>query len=357
MALDTPTLQAIITRARADFRSETGIDPLRRSIESALIRALAGMARGLYGFLSWIFRQTSPATADETYGWRWAAIWDVVQKPATAWEGTVTFTGVDTTNVPSGTVLTRSDGYEYETTVGGNIGDDVSGELTVAAIARSTFEGFTGNNEDGAVLTLATPIADVASEVTVASTTNAGEDLETWADGLVRLLERIQGQGDGGTTGFYVNAALEVSGVTRAWEYSVSGGSVDVAFVRDNDGTGSAILPDSTERDEVQDAVQAAAPITVTIGVVTLTANTVNFDMSATPNTSAVRSAIKAELQDFFVREAEPGVTLDLSRINAAISSAAGETSHVLVSPAADVTSTASQMPILGTVTVNSIVV
>lgn len=354
MAFEIPTLQQILARGRADFRAEAGIEPLRRSIESALLRALGGMSRGLYGFLSWIFRQANPTTADETYGWRWAAIWSIIQKPATPWEGSVVFTGDDGEVIPIGTVLTRADGYEYETTTEATI---AGGEAGATAIARTNFEGATGNNEDDSELTLATPISGVNSEVLVEETTDAGEDLETWADGLVRLLARIQEQGDGGTEGFYVNLALEVSGVTRAWEYSDGGGQVSVAFVRDNDGSGSAILPDSGERTEVQEYVQDASPITVTVAVVTLTANTVAVTMTATPDTSAVRSAIKAELEDFFVREAEPGGTLDISRLRAAISGAAGETSHTLSTPAADVTSTATQMPILGTVTINSIVV
>jgi uncharacterized phage protein gp47/JayE len=176
--------------------------------------------------------------------------------------------------------------------------------------------------------------------------------VETVADGLTRYLQDVRNPtSDGGGTGDYVRWAREVAGVTRAWETSAEAGEVEVAFVRDNDGSGSAILPDSGERAAVLAYVQEQAPITVVVSVATLTANTVNFTLSVLPNTVAVQDAVEAELADFFTREAEPGGTLDLSRINEAISSAAGETSHVLASPAADVTSTSTQMPILGTVT------
>ena len=318
------------------------------------MRALAGMSRGLYAFLSWIFKQASPATADETYGWRWAAIWDIYQKPSTPWEGILTFVGVDATLIPSGTIVTRADGYEYETTEDGTIS---SGSAEIPTTAGLDYEGVAGNNEDGSRLSLATPIPGVNAEVTTDSTTNGGEDLETWADGLVRLLARVRGQGDGGTAGFYENAALEVSGVTRAWESSIGGGEVSLRFVRDNDGTGSAILPDSGERAEVLAYVQSVSPITVTVSVATLTANTVAVTMTASPNTTAVKNAIVEELKDFFLRDAEPGLPLQLSRLDESISRAAGEVSHLLSTPVADVTSTENQMPILGTVTINGDVV
>lgn len=349
MAFQVPTLQAILARVKADFFSETQVQALRRSVEYALIRAFAGQAKGEYGFLSWIFQQAFADTAAETYFWRHAALRGIFQKAPTPWTGTYTFTGVDTTAIPSGTVLSRTDGWLYETTEDAEItGDDV----TVPITASVDFEGSDGNNDVGDPLALASPITGIDNEGEVAESTTDGTDVETLADGLVRYLQDVRNPtSDGGGIGDYVRWALEVAGVTRAWEESIGAGEVSVAFVRDGDGSGSAILPDSGERAEVLAYVQEQAPITVTVSVVTLTANTVNFTMSVVPDTTAVRNAVEAELEDFFAREAEPGGTLDLSRINEAISSAAGETSHVLAVPAADVTSTSSQVPILGTVT------
>lgn len=350
MAFTVPTLQAILARVKADFFSETGAHPLRRSVEYALIRAFAGQAKGEYGFLGWILEQAFADTAAEAYFWRHAALRGIYQKPATPWTGTYTFTGVDTTVIPAGSVLSRTDGWLYETTEDAEIS---SGSVTTPITASTGYEGSDGNNDAGDPLTLASPILDVDNDGEVAESTVDGTDVETAADGLARYLQDLQNPtSDGGGIGDYVRWALEYPGTTRAWESAIGGGEVSVAFVRDGDGSGAAILPDSGEREAVRAYVQDLAPITVTVSVPTLTANTVNVTLTTlTPNNTATRAAVYAELVDLFVREAEPGVTLYLSRINEAISFAEGETDHVVSVPAADVTSTASQLPILGTVT------
>ncbi|RYE88861.1 MAG: baseplate J protein, partial [Oxalobacteraceae bacterium] len=56
------------------------------------------------------------------------------------------------------------------------------------------------------------------------------------------------------------------------------------------------------------------------------------------------------ELRDLLVREAAPGKTLLLSHIREAVSTAAGETDHVLVSPAANVVPPTGHMPTFGSI-------
>jgi uncharacterized phage protein gp47/JayE len=74
------------------------------------------------------------------------------------------------------------------------------------------------------------------------------------------------------------------------------------------------------------------------------------------PNTASVQAAVQAELEDLFRREAgvEDGAgsgTVLLSHIREAISRAEGETDHVLVSPAADVTLSAGEIATVGNLT------
>lgn len=351
MAVETPTLAQIIARIKADFRSVLGVDPLRRSVEYALLRALAGQSKGQYGYIRYIFDQCFPDTADEAYFWRWAAIWGIYQQAATAWTGTYEFGGTNGTIIPAGTVLTRSDGLEY------TVDADVTIASSVATAALTASEtGTDSNNDVGQVLTLASPIVGVTNDGEVLSTTVDGTDVETQADGLTRLLLRIQnGESPrGGREGDYVAWAREVAGVTRAWEFPLLAGpnSVSVAFVRDNDGSGSAIIPDAGERTAVETYVQSQAPITVEVHVIELSAVTVNLVFSAlSPNTLAVENAIIDSVTDFLLREAEPGATISLSRLEEAISSATGETSHVLTTPAADIVLANDEIAILGTVT------
>lgn len=353
MSFTVPTLKAIIDRCRADFRVEAGIDVLRRSIESALLRVLAYQSKAQYAYQTYLNDQAFADTADEAHFWRLAMLRGLGQKEAAPAKGTVRFTGVDGTTIPITTQISRSDGTVYTTDVAVSVGDVTTGLVDVAVTAEAP--GAAGSNEDSSVLTLASSIPGVDSSATWLTTTIDGSDDETQADGLTRYIQDVQNpESDGGTTGDYVRWALQVAGVTRAWEYAIGANEVAVAFVRDNDGTGSAILPDAGERTAVVDYVQSKAPITVTVSARTLTALNVNVTLTAlSPNTTAVKAAVLAELQDLFDRRSEiqPGVSIALSQIDGAISNATGEVSHVMTVPAAAVAPTSTQMPILGTVT------
>jgi len=107
-----------------------------------------------------------------------------------------------------------------------------------------------------------------------------------------------------------------------------------VRFVRDNDGTGTAIVPDGTEVAAVQTYIDARRPVTAQVTVAAPTASPLNFTISGLlPNTLAVRTAVQTELQDLLLRAAVPGGTILLSHIRAAISSATGENDFSLTSP------------------------
>jgi len=354
VAFSVPTLQAIIARIKGDFRAALGVDPQQATIEYALTRAEAGQSKGQYAYGTYIKDQGFPDRADAEHFWRWAAIWGVYQQAPAPWRGLYEFSGASGVTIPAGTELSRADGQLYVTSAAVTL-EDVSafGSFTgsVEIAAKLGYEGTLANCDDGQPLTLSTPIATVDSEGFVLSTSVDGSDVESQADALTRLLGVIQKTASGGGPGDYVAWAREVPGVTRAWEQALGAGQVSVTFVRDGDGTGAAILPDPGEIADVQAHVQSKAPVTVIVTVPAITALIVNFVMSVVPNTPEVKTAVQNELADFFLREAQPGGTLDLSRMNAAISAAAGETSHVLTSPNANVVATPTQMPVLGTVT------
>jgi len=69
------------------------------------------------------------------------------------------------------------------------------------------------------------------------------------------------------------------------------------------------------------------------------------------PDTEAVRAAVAAELADLIRREAEPEGGLYLSHIREAISLAAGEVDHALVSPVADVAAGTGEIITMGAIT------
>lgn len=350
MAFPRPTLTEIIERVLADVSSRVvGVDGavLRRSVLGVIGRALAGASHELHGRLDYIARQVIIDTADAEYLERWASVWGVRRKPAEFAIGSVTFTGTPGSSIPIGAVLQRQDGALFETTAAANVPS--SGSVAVAV--RATVAGATGNTAVGVTLTLQQPLSGVqVSAPTTAGGLSAGSDAEGDDALRARLLTRIQEPPQGGAAADYVNWALEVPGVTRAWVYPMEMGlgTVTVRFVRDDD---DEIIPDATEVQVVKDYIEARRPVTAELFVVAPIAKPLNMTIQIQPATSDVKAAVEAEIRDLIRREAEPGGTILISHLREAISTAAGELDHVIVSPAGNVTHATGEIAVPGTIT------
>jgi uncharacterized phage protein gp47/JayE len=348
MPFNRPTLSALVERIAADIEARLpGADArLRRSNLSVLARIQAGVAHGLYGYVDFVARQVIPDTADQDYLERWASVWGIARKSAVAATGNVVFSGSNTTQIPAGVVLQRSDGAEFVTTATGVI---AGGSASIAVVARVPGEG--GNTPGATQLALAAQILGVSSTaVTAAAGLVSGAEVEADDDLRQRLLSRIQQPPQGGASNDYVTWALEVPGVTRAWVFPqwLGAGTVGVFFVRDGD---EDIFPDTDAVQVVADYIEARRPVTAELYVMAPTPQPVNFTLSISPESEAVRQAVQAELADLFSREAEPGGTILLSHLNEAVSLATGENDHVITVPATDVEADPGAMPTLGVIT------
>lgn len=349
MPFDRPTLTDLIDRAAADIESRLpgGDARLRRSNLSVLARVHSGAVHGLYGYLSWLALQLMPDTAELEHMDRWADIWGVTRKPATAAEGNVTLAGTNTSVISAGTTLQRSDGAQFTVDADATI---TGGTATAAVTA--VVPGASGNTAASATLTIVSPIAGVNSIATVAAGGIAGGADSESDDALrARLLDRIQEPPHGGADFDYVKWALEIPGVTRAWCFPLEMGlgTVTVRFVRDED---VSIIPDAGEVAAAQAHIDALRPVTADVYVVAPSAVPLNLTISGlSPSSTTVRDAIAAELADLLRREAVPGGTILLSHLREAISIAAGEYNHTLTTPSADVTHTTGQIAVLGTIT------
>jgi uncharacterized phage protein gp47/JayE len=92
-------------------------------------------------------------------------------------------------------------------------------------------------------------------------------------------------------------------------------------------------------------------PITADVIVFAPTASPVDVAIAGlSPDTGAVRETVKAELRALFAREAAPGGTILVSHVREAISVAAGEHDHVLLSPLENVAPALNTIPVLGEV-------
>lgn len=347
MSFARPTLKTLIDRAIADINARLPDADARLPMSNlnVLAHVSGASVHGLYGFLDWLSRQIIVDTAEVEFLDRWASIWGVQRTAATPATGSVDFTGTSGAVVPTGTLLARSDGVQYKTT----------GEVTlvagVAAAGVVAVSSGQAGNVAGGELSMVSPIAgvDTSAQITVAGLAS-GADIEPDDSLRARVLDRIQQPPHGGAKHDYTAWAKEVPGVTRAWctPQELGIGTVTVRFVRDGD---ASIIPDATEVAAVQAYIDVLRPVTANLTVVAPVAVPIAFQITLTPNSASVQAAVEAELRDLLLREAEPGSTILISHIREAISLAAGETDHVLVAPAADVTHTVGQMATFGSVT------
>lgn len=347
MAFNRPTLSELITRVKNAITSRLSFDQLRRSDAEVYAKVLAGASHELHGHLQFISEQVIYDTAAAEYLDRWASIWlTVPRKAAAAATGNMTLTGSSGVVVPAGTAVINTDGIEYTTDVEVTL---AAGEAT--AVITAVNGGADSNLVAASALSLVTPLDGLNSTATVATGgIVGGADIEPDDSLRRRLITRIQQPPHGGADYDYVNWALEVPGVTRAWvsPQELGAGTVTVRFVRDDD---ASLIPDAGEVTTVQDYIDARRPVTADVTVVAPVAVPLDFTIDVSPDTTAVRAAVEAELNDLLTREAAPGATLLLSHIREAISIAAGENNYTMDAPTADITPTTGQMPTMGTIT------
>lgn len=336
MPFETPSLPLLISRTTADVAS----DSLRQSDAQVLARAISGVAYGLYGYQRWIAAQILPDTADEETLERQALLrLETPRKASMAATGTASFNAAAGAVVDANLIAQASDGRQYRiaaavTTAAGS---------NVAAL-EAVNGGTLGNAAAGLQLTLVQPVIGVDDVFTVqAQGLTGGTEQESVESLRARVVRSYQVIPHGGDADDYVTWALECAGVTRAWTVKnyMGPGTVGVFFVRDGD---PSIIPDANEIAVVQAYIESKAPVTAEVYALAPALRMVNYTIKLTPDTTAVRAAVAAELADLHEREAGLGDGLLISHIREAISSAEGETDNVLIMPSSDVTAKANQL-------------
>lgn len=348
MAFNRPSLTELNERITNDIDSRApGTEPrLRRSLFGILGRIVAGVIHGLYGYQEYKSKQYLPDTADEGHFPRHASIWKKPRKAAEYAIGNADVTGTNGSVIEAGSLWQRSDGVEY------SVDEEVTITGGTATLALTAVDaGANGNASAGVTLTAVETIPGVDGQATVdVNGLTNGADIESLEAWRARVLSRIQRPPHGGAKHDYEAWALEVPGVTRAWVFpkELGDGTVTVRFVRDDD---VSIIPDAAEIQAVQDYIDTVRPVTADLTVVAPTPVVLDLTIELIPNNTTVQAAVEAEIEDLLRRESEPGGTILISHIREAISIAAGETDHTLVSPVADITHNTGEMAVMGTIT------
>jgi uncharacterized phage protein gp47/JayE len=338
MPYSRPALTDLKNEAIQDVNAAQITSPANVTIfgllQKAVIRILAivqaGFAFQHYDFLDWISLMAVPFTAAGEFLSGWGSLKGVLQEDATfASSPAVTFTVVGAPSIPSGTLINRGgDSFPYQATADATI----SGTTATVPIVALT-AGSAGNCDVGTAMALASPIANVQSVGVVATQVSGGADQETTDDYRTRVLDRYAAPAQGGDMSDYIEWALTVPGVTRAWvaRNAVGSGSVTVytmldeaeethgGFPQGSNGTATNEPRGSGhatgDQLNVANAIFPVQPVTALVYSNAPTPSPVNFtitDLGAN-NTTAMQANIVAALKDMFVRLANVGGTVNPS--------------------------------------------
>jgi uncharacterized phage protein gp47/JayE len=353
----TPTLKTVRSLVRDAIRGNLpGADAsIPNSVLRVMSDAMGALCHLTLQYVDWLARQLMPDTAETEWLDRHGDIWltnadgSTGRKLPTLAQGTVTFTGTTGAVVPIGTQLTYGTNVSYET---------IELEVTIGAgpsegTVRALDPGTIGNRIDGDTLGVSVPPVNVDAAATVIRV-DGGTDEETDDELRLRVLERIRAPPMGGDAEDYINWALRVPGVTRAWSYPLEQGigTVTVRFMMDdlraeNDGFP---LPDDVEtvrnylntvRPVAVKDFFAEAPIPYPIDV---HISYLNVDNQAT------HGAIEESLLDEFYVRQKPGQTWYRAWTDEGVMSAANVVAYDLVGDDQAMPSS-GYMPVLGEIT------
>ncbi|MDR7259884.1 putative phage protein gp47/JayE [Sphingomonas sp. BE270] len=376
MPFARPNLSQIRVTAATGINSVlTGLDALLRWSNLGIIaEVLAGLVDGLYGYLDWIALQSNPFTATDEYLEGWAALKGVTRKPATSAVGAAIFAGTNSTVVPTGSLVSRSDGVSYLTTADATV---IAGAATVPI--RASVAGIDGNGAAGVALTLGVGISGISASGTSSGPLTGGASVETDASLRSRMLIAYQKPPQGGSIDDYGEWALAVPGVTRVWVIpsGMGPGSVVLFFMMDDvqaahggfpqGSNGCARLetrdtPATGDQLALANALYFQQPVTALVYAVAPTQNVIGLTIAGLSTASTTTKAdIAAAFANALLVAGRPGGVTNISAIEAAIAAVALTGGFVLtnvsasagtVSPGAtgNITSNAGALPVPGAI-------
>ena len=361
-----PTLTALRNQSLQDITT-SGVPGLDGLLRNAVLRVMSwvmsGLAYALYGFLDWISLQAVPFTATDEFLFAWAGLVGVLQKDATSASGSAQFSGTLDKVLPEGTPLMRVDGVPYVTTADGTV--DATGYVTVPITASVT--GAVTNSPAGVSISIAAPVDGINSGGQITADCVGGADMETQDEVRTRMLQRYAAPPQGGAQTDYIEWALAVPGVTRAWcKPNGAGTGTVVVYVMLDDANaandGFPIGTDGVANDEpraapatgdqldVANALYPLQPVTALVYVCAPTPFGVDITLTdLTPNTEEMQQQIQASLNDAFLQIGEVGPSIVYpSELYQAILATPGIGTFTMSEPAGEVAVPAGGLPVLG---------
>lgn len=374
MPYQRPTLTDLISQAEADVVATAG-NLLPIDVLTLLAVDQAGLANLHFGHIDRVSLECTPWSAIDALE-PWASLRNVLRIPAAPATGTAVFTGTNGVAILAGLTVTRQDGETYTITTGATV---ASGSATVTILDNAP--GIQGNAITGTPLTLGSaPLGVNAAGVSGAA--RDGADAETDDALRTRMLQIYAAPSQGGARSDYVEWAMQVPGVTRAWVTPLGSGAgtvivytmfdvTEAAFGGFPQGANGVATAESRDTPGTGDQLAVAnhifplRPVTALVYSNAPVAYPIAFRiLDLMPNTSAMQAAITAALAAAFQRSAAPtgttwpvttagtpNGTLYMSTFTAALDAVPGLQRYTLVTPNAAVSAPSGDLPTLGAIT------
>lgn len=350
----TPTLREVRSLVRDQIRGTLpGADAtVPNSVLRVMSDAQGALCHLTLQYIDWLSLQLIPDTAETEWLDRHGDIWLVNsdgttgRKMATFSLGTIAATGTAGTIVPQATQFTSGVGIEFESLEQVTLLADAATPIPVRALSP----GAAGNLLPGSPMA---PKLDIPGlDNVVAVELNYGTDEENDDDLRMRVLNRIRQPPMGGDQNDYVQWALAVPGVTRAWcgPLEMGMGTVTVRFMMDDLRADRDGFPTDFDCRTVEAYLDTVRPVAVKDRfVVAPIPQRVDVNiMDLFPDTNAVRGAIEESLDAMLLRYAKPGQTVFAAWKYYAIMNTPGVEYFDLINVVDDVMPSPGHMPTLG---------
>ena len=347
-------LRAIYERMRAAFAEETGFVPNEGCDMMVRLYALAAEVQSLLAQADWVLDQSFPQTAQGKYLDYHAETRALTRLPAAKAAGVLRFSApsaaVTDYEIEAGSVAMTTGGVRFETTEKATL---QKGETYVDVPARAVEAGANGNAIAGAVHVMAVyPVGITRCENPEAF--SGGSDEESDEKLRERVLESYRRLPNGANAAFYEQEALRFPNVAAAKAVGRARGigTVDV-YVSTHGGA-----PEEELLGEISAALQKKREIAVDVAVRVPTEKSIDVEAELEAEQGwtmrEITDAAQEALQAYFTGErlGEPVYRAKLASI---LYSVPGVKNYHLLAPAADVPAGATELPVLGTVTLTEI--
>jgi len=268
-------------------------------------------------YVDWLALQLIPDTAEHEWLDRHGDIWLVNadgttgRKMAQLASGIVDFqSSFPGVIIPMGTQLVAGNLTGYETL---QLAVATGPGVPIPVPVRALDPGSAGNLDPGTFLTVVDPIPNLNGAATVENL-DGGTEEETDDELRYRVLQRIRQPPQGGAAHDYVVWALAVPGCTRAWvaPLEMGIGTVTVRVLFDDLRADDDGWPQLVDLEQVRNYLDTVRPVAVKdFWVLAPIKQRIDVVISyIDPDTTEIRAAVQASLQEMMFEKAAPGQTI-----------------------------------------------